>query len=204
MLTPRGAFSTSVVNGKIYAIGGWNAVPGGGVNFSVVEEYDPVTDTWTKKTDMPTARGWLSASALNGKIYVFGGENGSRLSTVEEYDPKTDKWTKKADMPTARNALSTGTVDGKIYSVGGVSAAGTELRLVEEYDPITDTWIRKADMLFARDAPSTSVIGGKIYAIGGFFGGPISTVEEYDTGFVSESVDPSGKLPKTWGMLKTK
>jgi RNA polymerase sigma factor (sigma-70 family) len=202
MPTARSMLCSSVVDDKIYVIGGSRLVWGDAL--SIVEKYDPVTDTWTKKTDMPTARGWLSASALNGKIYVFGGENGSRLSTVEEYDPKTDKWTKKADMPTARNALSTSTVDGKIYAVGGVSAEGTELRLVEEYDPVTDTWIKKADMLFARDAPSTGVIDGKIYVFGGYVGGPISAVEEYDTSFTSESVEPSRKLSKTWGMLKAK
>ena len=53
--TARYDFSTSVVNGKIYAIGG-------GTSFytksglKIVEEYDPVTDTWTRKKDMPTGR----------------------------------------------------------------------------------------------------------------------------------------------------
>ena len=46
MPTARAGLSTSVVSGKIYAIGG----EGG-----TVEEYNPVTDTWTKKTRMPTA-----------------------------------------------------------------------------------------------------------------------------------------------------
>ncbi len=44
MPTPRSWFSTSVVDGKIYAIGGWN-----GGNTPTLEEYDPATDTWTKK-----------------------------------------------------------------------------------------------------------------------------------------------------------
>ena len=73
MPTPRYWFSTSVVDGKIYAIGGW----GGGTPqhrwYSAVEEYDPETDTWTKKADMPTDRAYLSSSAVNGKIYAIGG-----------------------------------------------------------------------------------------------------------------------------------
>jgi RNA polymerase sigma factor (sigma-70 family) len=46
-------------------------------------------DTWTKKTDMPTARCVLSTSAVNGKIYAIGGLDITfinQLSTVEEYD----------------------------------------------------------------------------------------------------------------------
>ncbi|MEK7397060.1 MAG: sigma-70 family RNA polymerase sigma factor, partial [Candidatus Poribacteria bacterium] len=57
-------------------------------------------DTWTKKADMPTARGRLSACSINGKIYaICGARVGGPLSTVEEYDPVTDKWTRKADKP---------------------------------------------------------------------------------------------------------
>ena len=43
-------------------------------------------DTWTKRTDMPTARNYLSTGAVNGKIYAIGGTDGGYLSTVEEYD----------------------------------------------------------------------------------------------------------------------
>jgi hypothetical protein len=100
-----------------------------------VEEYDPATDTWTRKADMPTAREALSTSVVNGKIYAIGGvtTSGSYLSTVEEYDPATDIWTRKADMPTAREAPSTSMVNGRIYAIGGwVSRA---ISTVEEYDP---------------------------------------------------------------------
>jgi hypothetical protein len=114
--------STSVVNGKIYAIGGWCD----GAFHSTVEEYDPATDTWTKKADMPTARQWLSTSVVDGKIYAIGGKT---LSTVEEYDPATDTWMKKADMPTARLGLSTSVVNGRIYAIGASGGS-----VVEEYD----------------------------------------------------------------------
>jgi len=55
-----------------------------------MEEYDPITDTWTTKADMPTARWFFSTSALNGKIYAIGGSvrypPHDSISTVEEYD----------------------------------------------------------------------------------------------------------------------
>ena len=92
MPTARVMFSTSAVNGKIYAIGGWDGDPIPRKTFSAVEEYNPATDTWTKKADMPTARGWLSTSAVNGKIYAIGGSlgGGRFINIVEEYNPTTD------------------------------------------------------------------------------------------------------------------
>jgi len=179
MPTARWHLSTSVVDGKIYAIGGV-----GGSN--KVEEYDPATDTWTKKADMPTARVFLASSAVDGKIYVIGGAdrwpNGTKLATVEEYDPATDTWTQKADMPAPRSALATSVVNGKIYAIGG-HRGGVHISTVEEYDPATDTWTEKADMPTARQFVSTSVVDGKIYAMGGvpeITFPAFTTVEEYD------------------------
>ena len=124
--------STSVVNGKIYAIGGITASD---KVVSTVEEYNPATDKWEKKSDMPTARAMLSTSVVNGKIYAIGGIMASDkvVSTVEEYNPATDIWTEKADMLTARCALSTSVVNGKIYAIGGAEDS-LFLSTVEEYD----------------------------------------------------------------------
>jgi len=91
MPTARWGLSTSVVNGKIHAIGGVNpeTLEKG---LPTVEEYDPSIDKWTKKADMPTARAYLSTSVVNGKIYAIGGyiivgaDVDVALSTVEEYD----------------------------------------------------------------------------------------------------------------------
>jgi len=184
MLTARGILSTSVVDGKIYAIGGYDA---NGMSIKTVEEYDPAKDTWMKKADMPTARNWFSTSVMDGKIYAIGG--GSEVvigfSIVEIYDPATDTWTKGSNMPTGRRGLSTSAVNGKIYAIGGDNKFGPSLSTVEEYDPVKDTWTKKADMLTGRAGLSTSIVNGKIYAIGGIpmniqGNTALSTVEEYD------------------------
>ena len=75
MPTARWHLSTSVVDGKIYAIGGVGS-------FKKVEEYDPATDTWTEKADMPTRRIFIATSVVDGKIYAIGGETfrGGELS----------------------------------------------------------------------------------------------------------------------------
>ena len=73
MPTARTFFSTSVVNGVIYAIGGGSANAGDAKIYAAVEVYDPVTDTWTKETDLPTPRLALSTNVVDGKIYAIGG-----------------------------------------------------------------------------------------------------------------------------------
>jgi hypothetical protein len=72
MLTARWTFSANAVNGKNYAIGGWKAAPHPRGVCLIVDEYDPATDKWTKKADMPTARYWLSTSSVDGRIYAIG------------------------------------------------------------------------------------------------------------------------------------
>ena len=85
MPTRRALPSAGVVGGEIYVIGGQ------GSPTSIVEAYNPVTDTWTQKADMPTARSHSGAAAVNGLIYVIGGDITSGIPaavipTVEAYD----------------------------------------------------------------------------------------------------------------------
>lgn len=171
MPTARCTFSTGVVNERIYAFGGakGRTDPLRSVPLQTVEEYQPATDTWTRKADMPTARNALSVSVVKEKVYAIGGAGGIGipLHTVEEYDPMMDTWMIKADMPTPRYGLSTSVVKGKIYAIGGSKGGFIALSTVEEYNPITDTWTQKADMPTARSGLSTSSVNGKIYAIGG-------------------------------------
>jgi len=89
MPTARFGLATGVVNGKIYAIGGTTVYLNFDRAFSMVEIYDPVMDRWEVGSAMPTARAWLSSSAVNGKIYTIGGRTGANVevSIVEEYTP---------------------------------------------------------------------------------------------------------------------
>jgi N-acetylneuraminic acid mutarotase len=68
MPNARAGVATAVANGQLYAIGG---SPIGGFATTVVEAYDPATDTWTKKAPAPTPRAYASAAAIGGKIYRF-------------------------------------------------------------------------------------------------------------------------------------
>ena len=146
MPVARGDLSTSVVDGKIYAIGGGPSVDvNNWIGTPTVYAYDPATDTWTRKADMPTARTTHAASVVDGKIYVIGGWSGDSetplYSTVEVYDPATDSWTTlNGNAPTPSGGVVTCTMNGMIYAMGGVPTRSpyTLSRLVEECDPGLD------------------------------------------------------------------
>jgi N-acetylneuraminic acid mutarotase len=184
MPTIRSDFSTCVVDGKIFVIGGSLQLEMdeyGDQSLSTVEMYDPETDAWAGKANMPTVRSNVSVSVVDGKIYAIGGSKmkkiqvprgfrtgSEELPTVEMYDPATDTWTQKADMPTPRKT-KTCVVDSKIYAIGGwlTTNEQSQLDTVEVYDPATDTWAKAQSMNHARCSAAISVVNGEIYAVGG-------------------------------------
>jgi N-acetylneuraminic acid mutarotase len=154
-----------------------------------------IPDTWTTKTNMPTARSHCVAVEVNGKIYVIGGQGG--LQKNEEYDPVSDSWTTKTDMPTGRYAHVAAAVNGKIYVIGGYS--GGNLSTVEEYDPVSDSWTTKTAMPTARRFLCAASANGKIYAIGGYTSTYVPTNEEYDPG--GDSWATKANMPTARGYL---
>jgi N-acetylneuraminic acid mutarotase len=159
--------SASTVNGKIYVFGGFTHVRGPGL--PTVEEYDPETDTWTAKADIPTPRLGPASCVVDGIIYVIGGASqvSQQLKTVEAYNPETDTWTIKADMPAARMMLSACAVNGKIYAIGGRYGSLEMYTWIEEYDPVTDIWTEKFEMPIEKGGYAACVMNDKIYIIGG-------------------------------------
>jgi hypothetical protein len=90
-------------------------------------EYDPSTDTWTDKANMPTARERMASAVVNGRIYVFGGtRSGSPLVTREAYDPASDTWTTKKAMPTSRLGITRLTPYCALYALTEVAVSGWE------------------------------------------------------------------------------
>lgn len=142
MPTPRMGLAAAAVSGKIYAIGGSVAPQGDplGGPLGIVEEYDPVGNTWQSRASMPTPRTQLAVVAANNKIYAIGGYNGGALAIVEEYDPATNTWASvSASMTTARYALGAVFFDGKIYAMGGATSPGALSAVVEEASIIPNT-----------------------------------------------------------------
>ena len=95
MSVPRNHAFGGVVNGKIYVIGGrtGHGFILSATNTDVVEEYNPINDSWSApKERMPTARSGGASGTDGRRIYVAGGEVTTKdlvgaFKSVEAYDP---------------------------------------------------------------------------------------------------------------------
>ena len=162
--SPRGCGTASVVDGKIYVIGGTYT---GLVDADENEMYDPITDTWdTTLAPMPTPRGFLTSAVVNGIIYVIGGGFPVSTNKIEAYNPATNTWdTTLADMPGGpRLGMKADVVNGIIYVVGG----NYYENYFSAYDPVTDTWDSTlAPMPRGGGALSVTAYNDSIYTFGG-------------------------------------
>ena len=173
MPTARYALAAVSVEGKIYAIGGYN-----GKYLNTIEVYDTERDIWTKAAPMPTSRELLAAVVVGKKIYAIGGYDGKNaLNTVEVYNTEKNVWTKAAPMPTSRECLAAAAVGKKIYVIGGYN--GNYLNTIEVYDTEKNVWTKGAPIPTPRSDLAAVAVGKKIYAIGGYNYGCLNTVEVY-------------------------
>ncbi len=191
--------------GKLQVFGG---IAAGWKPKGLSYEYDPATNAWTKRKNMPLLSHHVALAELNGKVYVIGGfkypDSGPAawqpIDNVWEYDPGTDNWKALAPLPTKRGSPSAEVVNGKIHVIGGATmhpgskevsihparphrAVGTH----EVYDPATNTWESRSPMPTARNHAASGVVNNKIYVIGGRVGAAFITrasnvdvVEVYD------------------------
>lgn len=173
MLAPRTGSAVATLNGQIYVFGGSSdgKTAYEGIKRNNTYVYDPASDTWSEKKQMPTARAGATTAVVNNKIYVIGGyfdHNGKveRTNKVEIYDPQADSWTSTA-MPTPRSWASAVAIGDKIFVFGGGNNSGA-LSLTECYDTTTNTWTRKSNMPMPSNGIVSAEVGGKIYVFGGW------------------------------------
>lgn len=104
----------SVINGKVYAVGGFN----GSLRVRTVDVYDAALDQWTTCTNMQARRSTLGVAVLGNCIYAVGGFDGSSgLNSAEVFDPRTQEWRLIASMSTRRSSVGVGVVNGLLYAV---------------------------------------------------------------------------------------
>lgn len=174
LLTPRTGHGIGVVNGRMFAVGGYN-----GTYLATVEEYDTTTNTWLPRKSMPTARRRLAVGVVNGKLYAVGGYNGAYLKTVEEYNPNTDTWKTVDSMPTPRHRLAVAVANGRLYAIGGQNTNGT-LRTVEEFDPVANGWTPVDSLATGRYGLAADSAAGVVYALGGYNGSYPTAIEAFN------------------------
>lgn len=130
MPTPRDHFAAATVGGEIIAVAGRDATTS---TMTVTEIYDIASDSWRRGADVPTGRSGVAAVALDGFVYLFGGEtHQSTFDEAERYEVSTDSWAALPPMPTARHGLGAGVLGGRIHVVAGGPQAGFSFSGVHE------------------------------------------------------------------------
>ena len=160
--TPRRGLGANVVNGKIYVTGGHVPNSSSLTGFSTLslnEVYDPETDSWSTKAEMPTAEVGIRSAVVDSKIYVIE-------SITQIYDAVTDTWSFGTPLPhisisDLRTVATTGVnAPKRIYGFGGGET--------QVYDPKTDSWTFGANMITKSVGFGVAVVNDVFYIIGGF------------------------------------
>jgi len=137
-------------NGKLYGM----TLRGGTNNKGVLFEFDPATNTYTKKVDFDITNGASPYGSLteasNGKLYGMTSSGGTNNEGVLfEYDIATNILTKKLDFDdvdkgkTPKGSLMQAS-NGKLYGMtydGGINDMG----VMFEYDIDSDTYTKTLD-----------------------------------------------------------
>lgn len=180
LLEANSETAVAQIGDKIYVLGGYPRLR---ITVDTAQEYDAKTDTWRLIAPIPVKTNHAMAAAVNGKLYVIGGQStaGGRrvggsfqreapgfLATVFEWTPATDSWTAKAPMPSRRSGGTAVVLGGKIYVAGGrTRETGDDFAV---YDPKSDRWTTLPEIPTQRNHLGAAVIDGKIYVVGGRFG----------------------------------
>ena len=124
MNTVRVDHSLTVLNNKLYAIGGSD-----GMGLQLTVEYFNGTK-WIFCKSLNNQRYRHKSIAHKGKIYVFGGQdNDDDNLSVERYDPEKNIWIITTYMPTFRTKFQIISLDDNIYIVSenNIDIYNTEL-----------------------------------------------------------------------------
>ena len=119
-------------NNKIYVAQGTTG--------SALYIYDIATNTWTTGANRPVANGYgCAAGALNGKLYVAGGNAAPTVLTV--YDIATNTWSTGTAPPSGIFLSGYQTVGNFLYVVGGFTpTVGVNSTATMRLDMTTGTW----------------------------------------------------------------
>jgi len=152
---------TTVVNNKLYAIGGFYNHHD---YFATNEVYDRDSNVWVSKTPLPVAMQAGQIAVWNEKIYIFGGsKDGGLVMSTLIYDTNTDTWSNGTDIPRNRVWGGAVTFGDHIYLIGG--AGGSPI--IDTYDSVSNSWVQIRDYpggnssspIIAQTSDSTYVLG---------------------------------------------
>lgn len=191
----------AAAGGKIYVLKGTELKD---KRFEMVldfDEYNPATDTWTRKASGTFPKEPLEAVAVGGKYFAVGGGafTDSSVPSLKEYEPAGDRWVVRSNMlsTSARTIhFSWAVLGGKIYTFGGGYRVGDGWRAsnhAQRYDPGADAWEELPPLSENKIGMATAVAGDRIFVLGGERMGAAGMSKESAFSDMVEVYEISGK-----------
>lgn len=198
------AIGATAIHGKLYVAGGKSATED---CLKTLFVYDPVTNSWTRKADMPLKGCHGVQANILGQLYVYTLYTGSPQEPrlFASYNPLTNKWVRRPIPEGVYQSYPVGgTINDRFYLTGGINTAGQFNRGLEVYDPATRMWTRKSPMPTGRDNAFAEVFHGKLFVAGGTLarnGLAVATdvLEAYDPLTDTWATGPSMLAPRRHG-----
>jgi len=177
MHTPRHNFTSAVIDGKLYVVGGQSSEE----IITSAEVFDPETGAWDILPPMGLPRMNCSSAVIDGKLYLVGGDDGNQaLASIEAFDTRSRKWEMLPPMARPRWYTASVNVGGKLYVIGG-DDGNEAFDCVEVLDPDSRSWESLWPMQARRFGLRAANLGGKLYVMGGYDGeNVLSSAEAFD------------------------
>ena len=142
MPVPRNQFSTVVLDGKIYAIGGQFHHDSMQLDQPRVDIYDPQTDSWSSGPDLPKGHSHAEgATFVHGlHIYMIGGHT-TPAGGSKSQDPdilklaRGGQWQVVGRLPMPLSSPAAAIIQDRLYVAGGASGGSTV---------VAGMWVRPA------------------------------------------------------------
>ncbi len=130
----------------------------------------PANLDWQPVADLSFRRQYAASTAVDGKLWIFGGiGSGSSSTTTKIYDPGANRWSTGPGLPLPLHHFTAVTYKGEAVVIGGF-VPGDELTSGQSdgvYALREGTWQKLPSLHHKRAAAGAAVVGDKIVVVGG-------------------------------------
>jgi hypothetical protein len=163
MPEPRSSFDAAVLDGRVYAIGGWR-LDGDATHGTFATEMmvlDATLGTWSTEP-APVERRALAVVATTRAVVAIGGLEGSlhASTAVDIYDPSSHAWSHGPDFPGEGFGMAAAAIGDVIYASGSDG-------VVYRWSIGDAAWAPFAALAQPRFFHRLVPVGDALYAIGG-------------------------------------
>src|SRR4029077_21057742 len=136
----------TVFQNKLYILGGFDTVTGGGQGINQIWEFTPSPAAWVQKSSvLPVPLGYIPTTTIGSLIYTGGGSNitaGLLTDTTNSfvYNPVANTIGTIAPIPRATGETRALNFNGKMLVMGGGRTPPNPSNEVDAYTPGTNTW----------------------------------------------------------------